>query len=182
MGNTTPSQGLRYPYVDDIISESAQGNLGADIAAKLTTQDTARALVIQRPFVYLPGSSTSLADGVDTALSWSPAQFDSYGLWSGGSPTRITPGSGNTGLWKFALHVSLSAGVGIIRVQLSLAVTGTTRVYRTYFCTNNSTDYCLSGMQQIATGTDYMEFKVLHNGGGAQSVSNCVATAWQASA
>jgi hypothetical protein len=181
MGGATPSQALRFPYIDDVISESAQGNLGTDVAAKLTTQDTARSLVLKKPFVYLQ-SGTSTADGTDTTLVLASPAFDSYGLWSAGNPTRITVGSGNTGLWKFSLLLSYSAGVGITRVQLSVLVTGTARAYRTFSNnTSGPSSFTFCGMQQVTTGTDYLEFKVQHNGGGTQAVTASV-MAWQASA
>lgn len=183
MGGTTPSQGLRYPYVDDVINESNQANLGADVAAKLTTQDAARALVIKRPFVFISSASQAIADGVDTAVIFTFVSTDPYGLVNlGTQPTRITPGSGNTGLWKFSYFLQFTTGASISKVRLSIAVTGTTRVYRSWFVNNSSTqNFVLSGMQQVAAGTDYMEFKVLHNGGGSQNTLQVYVMAWQAS-
>jgi len=184
MGSTTPSQGLRFPWVDDVISESAQGNLGADVATKLTAQDTARALVIQRPWTLIFSNGQATADGVDTAMTWSGFTLDPYSLTNFGTfPTRVTPGSSYVGLWKYTLQVSFAIGSTITKLKVSVAVTGTTKSYRTFFTNANSGGvYNLSGMQRIPAGTDYFEFKVLHNGGGSQSISTAKAVLWRASA
>lgn len=181
MGSTTPSQGLRYPWVDDVITDAAQGNLGADIAAGLTTQDTARSLVLKRPYVVVASSTQATADGTDTAIIWTVASTDPYTLWSAGTPTRITPGTANIGMWKYSLDVQFSISAAT-KLQLSVAVTGTTKSYRSWFHNVSTNDhFSLSGSQFIAAGTDYLEFKVLHNGAGSQNILGATAAAWQVS-
>jgi hypothetical protein len=173
MGGTTTSQALRYPYVDDIIAETAQGNLGADIAAKLTTQDTARNLVIKRPNVLIRrGANLSLVDGTDTAIIWDNVQDDPYSLVNLGTfPTRVTPGAGNVGIWRFTLNVGAAGPNTWTKAQVSVAVTGTTKQLRTYFSSGNGpAGYTFAGLVQVPTGTDYIEMKIKHNGGGTTNI------------
>lgn len=184
MGGTTPSQGLRYPYVDDVISESAQANLGADVASKLTTQDSARSVVIRRPFVYVIDGGQATTDGINTAFIWGSVTTDPYGLVNLGTfPTRVTPGSANVGLWKFSLDFNFAVNGSITRMQASVALTGSTKFFRTYSSIAAApAHYSFSGMIRVPTGTDYLELQVLHNGGGTQNVLSASAMFWQASA
>lgn len=174
MGGTTGSQGLRFPYVDDVITDAAQANLGADIAAALSTQDTNRAKVLTRPFVYVRRGTTgqTFSDGVDTTVSFDLVNVDGYSMVNlGTQPTRITPGAGWTGMWKVSFSHAGSSSAN--KVRLAVSVTGTLKLGRSWASGANSpTTHSLSGDIYVANTTDYLEFKVLRNGSsGSDTVS-----------
>lgn len=182
MGDVTPVQALRFPWVDDVITETAQGNLGADIAAKLTTQDAARVLVLQRPFVIASRNALqAIANNTDTTVSFDAATFDPNGVLNiGGTPTRITPGSALTGVWKWSINPSQPGSV--VKFQISVLVSGVVKGYRTWTSpAAGGSGFEASGLVYVPTGTDFIEFKVKQNSGVSQNLF-FVATAWRHSA
>lgn len=182
MGDVTPVQALRFPWVDDVITDTAQGNLGADIAAKLTTQDAARVLVLQRPFVIASrNANQAIANNTDTTVIFDTATFDPNGVLNiAGTPTRITPGSALTGVWKWSI-VPQQPG-SLVKVQLSVLVTSVVKGYRTWTSpAAGGSGLIASGAVYVPTGTDFIEFKIKQNSGASQNISTIV-TAWRHSA
>lgn len=100
----TPYRGIRYPISGEVVDPAAIQTLAQDVDQALVDDDQLRAEAFRRSSVNVyTTSTTSLAKGVASAISWANTNGSQNGAngipgyanwWSAGSPTRLTaPGA-----------------------------------------------------------------------------------------
>ena len=170
MGNTTNSQGLRYPYVDEGINSTNIANLAADCATALDAQDVSRNLMVKRPIAAVQRfAGQSIAVNTDTTVIWDSINLDPNSMVNLATfPTRITVPSTATGLWRVSMSGPLS--VSWTRLTLSFMVSGVVRAMKTVWG-SDATWPMFSTFINVPNAGDYIELRVRHAGGGTDSFS-----------
>lgn len=105
MGGTT-SQGLRYPYLDEVVTSVQQRNLAEDLDTQLTTDNTALTAGLHRPSARATRSASLNAPGnTSVKTTWATEVYD--------TDTMINLGTNNdrmtvktAGLWIFGFTLT----------------------------------------------------------------------------
>lgn len=121
MGGTT-TQGLRYPYLDEVITSVSQKNLADDIDGALDTDDTALQLGLHRPSARLTRSASQTSTG-NAAVNptWAVEVYDTDTMGNiGTNNERMTIKT--AGLWMFGATL-LPTGYGASHVAWHLGIT-----------------------------------------------------------
>lgn len=176
MGGTTNSQSIRYPYVNETITDVSTKNFADDCATALSAQDTKRAAALKRAAAQISrNAGQSIADNTDTLVSFDTEIQDTDNIWVIGTPTRLTIPAGLTGLWWVRAQV-LSAGhtSSTTKGQISIRVSGTAVKRRTYFTASGTikNQMQVSGLVNVPNAGDFIEVALLHVGGGSLSASS----------
>ena len=176
MGGTTNSQALRFPFVDEVISDTAIKNLATDCATKLDAQDVTRAAVLKRPMATVTRNAVqNIAVNTDTTLIWDTIGFDPNSMVNlGTQPTRITVPSTATGLWHVEIHGNTNNTWS--RTTLSFMVTGVVKAVKTFYF-NDFLWYNFATMLVVPNANDYIECRVRHSGGGTDPMQFQTVTA-----
>jgi hypothetical protein len=171
MGNTTNSQGLRYPYVDEGINSTNIQNLATDCATALDAQDVKRTLIIKRPVAAVFRSANqSIPVNTDTTIIWDTVSFDPNSMVNlGTQPTRITIPSTATGLWRVSISGALF-GTAWTRTIWSVMVTGVVKGQKSFWQSDNSWSV-FSTMVNVPNAGDYLEARIRHVGGGTDPIN-----------
>lgn len=177
MGGTTNSQALRYPYLNETITDASTKNLADDCAAQLLVQDGRRTAAIRKPIAWiLRNANQSFADGVDTLVQFDTEIQDSDNLVNlGVNNTRITVPSTLLGIWYVTVSVTNTGFTGsVTKGQLSILVTGAVASRRTVFTATGTVKDTIrmSAFVNVGTANDYIETSLLHTGGGALNASS----------
>lgn len=119
-------------------------------------------------------SSQTITTATDTAISWTAADIDTQGGWSGGAPTRFTPTV--AGYYKVDFKVGVLSTAATFWVAAFLKkngsdVSGSRRgAYRNWTSTNGVNS--ASMVVEMNGTTDYLEGIVVHTRGSNVSTAN----------
>lgn len=168
MGGTTPNYALRFPYIDETITDASTKNVADDIAAVLTSPlDAARNTSLKRASAVSERFATqSFAANTETAISQDNETYDTDGAINiAGQPTRITAPASMGGLYWVHAMVSTINGTAWTSGQIAIAKNGTDFVRRKYWSASGQhvSRLHLTGQIILAAG-DFVTMTVLFQG------------------
>lgn len=168
MGGTTPNYALRFPYIDETITDASTKNLADDVAAVLTnTLDVDRAKSLGRASgSWFRSGNQSVSANTETAIAGTSETFDTDGAIDiAGQPTRFTVPAGMGGIYLAMVAITTPAASGWSSVQVALAKNGTDFVRRKYWTASGqeATRQLLTGQISLAAA-DFITTTVLFQG------------------
>ncbi len=175
MGGTTNSQALRYPYIDETITDVSTKNLADDIAAKLTVEDGKRTLALKRYSASANRSAVqAIADTTNVTVIFDNELWDPDGMINLGlQPTRVTVPA--VGLYYVNAHCFQPGGTTWNLGQISILKNGTLQCRRRYWGDNATTAGPLrlqvTGLIYCSAISDFFEMQLFHIGGGTTNAS-----------
>lgn len=173
MGGTTASQGFRYPYIDETITDVSTKNLADDLAADLTgTLDVNRNKALKRPVAKVTRqlSTQNIPDGASTIVTFDNEAYDSDGFFNIGTNANrlIVPSSAFTGIY-YAVARCESPGSGGWNVgEITINKNGGIWVRRKYYgpAGNGPSVLLCKGLIYLGAAADFLEMTLTHSGGG----------------
>lgn len=168
MGGTTSNYAIRFPYIDETITDASTKNAADDIATALSTHlDAARDISLKRMSAVSERFNTqSFNANTETAITQDNETLDTDGAISiAGQPTRITVPAGMGGLYWVMAEVATINGTAWSSGQVALAKNGTDFVRRKYWSatTQQVTRMMVTGQTILAAG-DFVTMTVLFQG------------------
>lgn len=153
---TTPSVTASGPTADEDLTLAGKG-VGA---------------TLDRAGCYLSRLATqSINNTTDTVISWDSEKYDPQGMYAGGSPTRIT--IPQTGLYEIKVHIQLASnttGYRASRFLINGSVTSPAVVSHVSVPASGNAQIYYNFVWSL-TATNYVEFDVWQNSGGALAVN-----------
>lgn len=168
MGGTTPAYAIRFPYIDETISDVSTKNAADDIAAVLSTElDVDRDTSLKRASgVSFRSGNFSVAANTETAVSFNQETWDTDAAINiAGQPTRLTVPTGMGGLWWVAAVCGSVLGTAWSSGQIAITKNGTDVVRRKYW---SASGQMVSRMQvtaqMVLVPTDFVTVTILFQG------------------
>jgi hypothetical protein len=168
MGSTTPAYALRFPFIDEVITDASTKNLADDIAAILSTRlDADRDLSQKRAsaFAFRNGSQ-SITVNVETNIQFTTEPFDTDAAINlGTNNTRITVPTGMGGRYWAIAHVPSITSTAWTSGQIAIAKNGTDVVRRKYWSASGQQVARMQVTCQLALAPgDFLTATVLFQG------------------
>lgn len=168
MGGVTPVYAIRFPFIDETITDVSTKNAADDMAAVLSTHlDADRDLSLRRAAAsaFRNGVQTISAN-TETNIQFTSEDFDTDAAINlGTNNTRITIPSSNGGRWWMIAHVASIAAPAWTSGQIAIAKNGTDVVRRKYWAASGQE---MSRMQVTCqmplVPTDFLTLTVLFQG------------------
>jgi hypothetical protein len=169
MADVTPNFALRFPWIDEVITDASTKNLADDVAGVLTsTLDVARTLAKTRASAM--GSrnltSQSVTANTETTISMDNEFFDTDGLINiGTNATRITIPASMGGAYYVHAECDLMIGSVWSSGQISITKNGTAWVRRKYWAASGQQmrNMQVSGICSLVP-TDFLTMTILFQG------------------
>lgn len=168
MGGTTPNYAIRFPYIDETITDASTKNAADDIAAALSTHlDASRDISLKRMAAVSERFNTqSFNANVETTIIQDNETLDTDAAISiAGQPTRITVPASMGGLYWVSGLIATVNGTSWSSGQVALAKNGTDFVRRKYWSavTQQVTRLFITGQVILAAG-DFVTMTCLFQG------------------
>lgn len=171
MGNVT-TQGLRYPYSEDPLSDLDIANLAADLDTAMQTREVTRDTIRRRPYGEVQRFFTALtvARATHVTLTFDTVVEDVEGLWNTGTG-RMTPPNQHLGLWFICLAIGgLALPSDATFIEGTIRKNGTLTRYRHKIRYWNS-NLAVFGEVELTAPGDFVDFDTFWSGGVAASTS-----------
>ena len=169
MGGVTPVYAIRFPFIDETITDVSTKNAADDIAAVLSTKlDADRDIALKRPSASaFKNASQSITANTETNIQFGSEDFDTDNAINlGTNNTRITVPTADGGRWWVFAHVASITAPAWTSGQIAIAKNGTDVVRRKYWAASGGQE--MSRMQitcQVPlVPTDFLTLTVLFQG------------------
>jgi hypothetical protein len=136
MGSVTPVYAIRFPFIDETITDASTKNAADDMAAVLSTHlDADRDISLKRAAASaFKNANFSVAANTETAVAFTTEDFDTDGAINiGTQATRITVPTSMGGRWWVGAVIAGISGTAWTSGQIAIAKNGTDVVRRKYW-------------------------------------------------
>lgn len=168
MGGVTPVYAIRFPYIEETITDVSTKNMADDAAAVLSTHlDADRDLSLRRAAASaFRNASQSITANTETNIQFGSEDFDTDAAINlGTNNTRITIPSANGGRWWVFAHVASITAPTWTSGQIAIAKNGTDIVRRKYWAGSSQQITRMQVTAQIPlVATDFLTLTVLFQG------------------
>lgn len=168
MGGVTPVWAIRFPFIEETITDASTKNAADDMAAILSAElDADRDLSLRRAAASaFRNGSQSIAANTETNIQFTSEDFDTDAAINlGTNNTRITIPSSNGGRWWVFAHVANTGGSAWTSGQIAIAKNGTDVVRRKYWSTSGQQVNRMQVTCQVPlVPTDFLTLTVLFQG------------------
>jgi hypothetical protein len=168
MGDVTPVYAIRFPFIDETITDVSTKNAADDMAAVLSTHlDAARDTSLKRASASaFRNGSQSITAAVETNIQFTSENFDTDAAINlGTNNTRITVPTGMGGRWWVFAHVASITAPLWTSGQIAIAKNGTDVVRRKYWATSGQEMSRMQVTCQVPlVPTDFLTLTVLFQG------------------
>jgi hypothetical protein len=169
MGGVTPVYAIRFPFIEETITDVSTKNAADDMAAVLSTHlDADRDLSLRRAAgSAFRNGSQSITANVETNVQFTSEDFDTDAAINlGTNNTRITVPTSNGGRWWVFAHIASITAPAWTSGQIAIAKNGTDVVRRKYWAGGASQQ--ITRMQVTCqvplVPTDFLTLTVLFQG------------------
>ena len=182
MGGVTPVFSIRFPYIDETITDVSTKNAADDMAAVLSAELDVDASLSQRRATAVAErfATQNITAGAVTTITQDNETLDTDAAINlGTQPTRITVPANMGGLYWVHGQVSTINGGAWTSGQIALAKNGVDQVRRKYWSASGSQlPRMLVTMQIVLVPTDFLTLTVLFQGTpNPSTVQDCMLSA-----
>lgn len=181
MAGITDTQSLRFGQVTDPISFTMQKNLADDIARELDAVDAAKQVGLGRPVARMSRNATqSLAVNTLVTINFDTEVFDTHNMINLGTNAQRVTVSSEAGVGMYFVTARASADTtGWTRGDLQITRNGGVYYQRTQWSPqgNNNT----GGMMYLPNVGDFIDVRMIHQGGGTTNIQNVNLYVWKLS-
>lgn len=168
MGSTTPVYAIRFPFIEEVITDASTKNMADDIAAALSTDlDVDRDTSLKRAVaVAFRNATLNITANVETAITFDQETLDTDAAINlGTQATRITVPTGMGGRWWVGAVLATTGGTAWTSGQIAIAKNGTDIVRRKYWSASTNQVARLQVTAQIPlVPTDFLTATILFQG------------------
>jgi ketosteroid isomerase-like protein len=168
MGSVTPVYAIRFPFIEETITDASTKNAADDIAAVLSTKlDADRDISLKRPAASaFRNGSQAITANTETNIQFTSEDFDTDAAINlGVNNTRITVPTADGGRWWVFAHVASIPGTTWTSGQIAIAKNGTDVVRRKYWAGSSQQPSRMQVTCQVPlVPTDFLTLTVLFQG------------------
>lgn len=167
MGSTTPTYAIRFPFIDETITDVSTKNAADDMASTLSTVlDVDMTTSLKRAVaVAFRNASLSVTAAAETTITFDQETLDTDNSFTLGTPTRITVPSGMGGRWWVGAVLATTGGTAWTSGQIAIAKNGTDITRRKYWSASTNQVARLQVTAQIPlVPTDFLTATLLFQG------------------
>lgn len=168
MGGVTPVYAIRFPFIDETITDVSTKNAADDMAAALSTHlDADRDVSLKRAAASaFRNGSQSINANTETNIQFTSEDFDTDAAINlGTNNTRITVPSATGGRWWVFAHVASMTAPVWTSGQIAIAKNGTDVVRRKYWAGASQQITRMQVTCQVPlVPTDFLTLTVLFQG------------------